>query len=121
MAGLTSIVMGGRNGLAESQNNAAPIVATAASDNATAALARKRSNSSIASKPTIGIAISVAQKVKRSKVKMSKARPSSHFGSGVVPPNPKRRVSQNPSKSGRNRRSDEPRMTMNGKAKIKAP
>jgi hypothetical protein len=63
--------MVGRNGFAFNHHRAAPIVITAASDRPTAALARNRSSNWIASNPTIGIAISVAQKVNRSKVKIS--------------------------------------------------
>src|SRR5258708_40063780 len=112
---------GGQKGSGLSHDRDNPKVVTAASDKPSAALARKRSNSSTATIPTAGMAISVAQKVKRSKVKMSKARPSSNLGKGVVPPSPKINVSQKPNSNGRNRRDEEPRIRMNGSARIKAP
>ena len=111
----------GRYGFAVSHASAAPSVATAASESPTAAFARKRSSISTARTPTSGIAISVAQKVNRSKVKISKARPSSHLGKGVVPPSPKIKVSQKPNSKGRKRRDEAARNRMNGNARISAP
>ncbi len=64
-------------------------VNTARMASATTALRLQRAIISKASSPTKGIAISVAQKVKRSKVSTSKARPSSSLPTGVVPPNPR--------------------------------
>src|SRR5579863_2677166 len=75
MTGSTFADPAERYGFAVSQARAAPIVATAVIESTAAPFAWKRSRTSTASRPTIGIAKRVAQKVKRSKVKISKARP----------------------------------------------
>src|ERR1039458_8529342 len=54
-------------------------------------------------------------------VKTSKARPSNHLGKGVVPPSAKISASQKPNSKGLHREDDAPRITMKGRARIKAP
>ncbi len=87
--------------------------------------------------PTMGSAIRLAQKLKRSKVRMSKGlrtfapvtrvhhsgqmRQKIIRGSGVVPPRAKIMVSQKPKNSGRSLVSFKPLMKMKGSASSSAP
>src|SRR5437879_787650 len=96
-------------------------VAAAPIHSGTAAFARNRSTHSITRSPTTGSVIMVAQKVKRSNVRTSNARPRSTLGTGVVPPKPNKKVSQKPNNSGRNLRSADAFNTTNGNSNIKAP
>src|SRR4051812_1446613 len=96
-------------------------VATAAIQSVTAAFALYFSTQSATNNPRTGSAMMVAQNVNRSNVRTSNARPSKIFGTGVVPPSPNKKVSQNPNSNGRRRLFADARSTMNGNASISAP
>src|SRR2546423_4968405 len=94
-------------------------VATAKIHSVATAFRPLRSMNSAATKPTMGNAISVAQKVKRSKVSTLKARPRAILATGVVPPSPSSAVTDQPINSGRKRRSEPPRKKIQGSARIR--
>ena len=96
-------------------------VATARIHSVATAFRPLRAMNSAATKPTMGNAMSVAQKVKRSKVNTLKARPRAILATGVVPPSPSSAVTNQPMNSGRKRRSEPPRKKIQGSARISAP